>query len=293
MHLLIIGFGDIGARVAALATTAGHTVTVCGRRGRHDAPALPKEGEYRQIDLDRPPSLAGLQIDGTTLLYLAPPPAEGHQDPRVGNLCEALDKTDGRPARIVYASTSGVYGDCQGALVDERRRPNPQTDRSRRRLDAEERFRACARQHQVPLVILRVAGIYGSGRLPLQRLAGMKVLPPEQAPFSNRIHADDLASICLAACERGTDGAIFNVCDSEQSTMSDYFFTLTRIFNLPAPQLIDRQEAQKVMSPEMLSYLAESRRLDNRRLRDELGVVLRYPTLEAGLEAIRTEMTET
>jgi len=287
MHLLIIGYGDIGLRVARLALAAGHSVATSGRRDRESLAELPAGVMHHVIDLDRPETLTGLSITGKTLLYLAPPPAAGRHDPRVQTLCSAFE-TNGRPAKIVYASTSGVYGDCAGALVDESRPPNPQTDRAFRRLDAERSFQTYARQSDSSLVILRIAGIYGPGRLPLQRLAAMKILPPQQAPWSNRIHADDLARICLAACERAESGAIFNVCDGEQSTMSDYFLAVARTFNLPEPAQIDRQEAEKSLSPEMLSYLAESRRLDNRRLREELGIVLQYPTLAEGLQAIHS-----
>jgi len=286
MQLLIIGFGDIGSRVARLARAAGHTIETGGRHEKQQLNTPPVDFVHHVIDLDRPETLTCLATAGKTVLYLAPPPASGQHDPRVQALCGAFE-TGGRPEKIVYASTSGIYGDCGGELIDESRPANPQTDRARRRLDAENSFRSYARQHGCALTVLRIAGIYGPGRLPLQRLAGMKILPPEQAPFSNRIHADDLAAVCLAACERGENGAVFNVCDGEQSTMSDYFLAVARAFDLPAPQLIDRQAAEKTLSAEMLSYLAESRRLDNRRLREQLGITLRYPTLESGLQAIR------
>jgi nucleoside-diphosphate-sugar epimerase len=288
LNLLIIGYGDIGARTAGLAAAAGHTVTVAGRRKPATAPQPAKNIRHLTLDLDQPQTLTNLPVAGATMLYLAPPPATGCHDDRVRALCTALSKSRQRPQRLVYISTSGVYGDCGGAVVNEERPPQPQTDRARRRLDAETVLRIWTQEHLVPLIILRVAGIYGPNRLPLERLAaGMAILEPAASPYSNRIHADDLARICLAAAERGADGDLFNVCDGEESRMSDYFIAVAKAFGLPAPRCLDRQSAATSLSPEMLSYLAESRRLDNRRLREDLGVELLYPNLAAGLAAIR------
>jgi nucleoside-diphosphate-sugar epimerase len=246
-----------------------------------------------QADLDRPESLGLLPTSNNRILYLAPPPESGQTDSRMHNFCEELTRRLPQlPTGIVYVSTSGVYGDCAGELVDESRPVNPQTDRARRRLDAETALQQWGALYRVPIVILRVAGIYGPGRLPLQRLqAGMPVLRPEQSPFSNRIHADDLARVCLAALDRVAAQGVFNVCDGEQSRMTDYFLAVARAFNLPEPEQVDRQEAQQRFSPEMLSYLAESRRLDNRRLLESLSIKLLYPTLESGLRSLFEPLT--
>lgn len=193
---------------------------------------------------------------------------------------------DALPERVIYISTSGVYGDHQGSRVDEQTPPRPGTERARRRLAAEQSLQGWARQHRVDCVILRVGGIYGPGRLPLQRLRqGMPVLRPDLAPPTNRIHADDLAQVCQAAARAGGQCTIYNVCDSEASTMSEYFLAVAEQAGLPPPRQIDWQQAESELSPAMLSFLHESRRMDNGKLLRELDIRLDYPTLAEGLAA--------
>jgi nucleoside-diphosphate-sugar epimerase len=192
------------------------------------------------------------------------------------------------PARIVAISTSGVYGDRRGALVNEDTPPHPQVDRARRRLDMERQLREWTDEHGVPLVILRVGGIYGPGRLPLQRIRDqVPVLQEALAPSTNRIHVDDLVQVCVAAAERGGAGRIYNVSDGQDSNMTEYFYTIADAFGLPRPPEVDWAQAERVMSPGMLSYLRESRRMDNRRMLEELGVTLAYPDLVEGLKNCR------
>ena len=218
------------------------------------------------------------------LYYFAPPPAEGTTDSRLARLLAAIDPSH-RPRRIVYISTSGVYGDCQGALVTEERPPQPLTPRARRRLDAEQTLLGWSEQHGCPVTILRVGGIYGPGRLPLERIRqGMPVLREEEAPPSNRIHADDLARICHCAAGRPGPSTIYNTSDGQHSTMTEYFLAVARAAGLPAPPQITLAEAREQLSPAMLSYLQESRRLDISKLRRELDYTFLYPTLEAGLK---------
>lgn len=236
-------------------------------------------------DLDRPLSLAGLPVADAIVFYLAPPPDTGSGDPRMRTFLGTL-RPDGPPARIVYISTSGVYGDRQGAWVSEDTPPAPTTDRARRRLDAETALLDWHRSSGVPVVILRVGGIYGPGRLPLERLRrGEPVVREEEAPYTNRIHADDLAYVCILAAQRGRPGAIYNVSDGKPTTMTDYFKKVADKYGLPRPPQISLAEARTRLSPAMLSYIEESRRLDTRRLREELGVELRYSNLAAGLAA--------
>ena len=181
-------------------------------------------------------------------------------------------------------STTAVYGDCQGKWIDESKPVNPQTDRGKRRLDAENTLREWATQHNVGYVILRVSGIYGPGRLPIERLQqGLPILREDQAPFSNRIHQDDLAMVCVVAAEKAPNGAIYNVCDGHPSTMSHYFKSVAQALGLPLPPEIDRDKAQQQLSAGMLSYLSESRRMTNEKLLRELDVTLQYPDLAAGL----------
>jgi nucleoside-diphosphate-sugar epimerase len=291
-QLLIVGYGDIGQRVARLAISAGFDVAAASRSIELKANDRDAGVELFTANLDRLGTLAELPTRQAMVLYLAPPPPHGETDPRVELFCKSIYKTE-LPAKVVYLSTSGVYGDCDGELVDETRPPNPETDRAKRRLAAEQAFRTWGMSHGVPIVTLRVAGIYGPGRLPIDRLEkGGPVLRKEQSPYSNRIHADDLARVCLAAVQKGTDGAIYNVCDGEESTMTDYFITIANFFGLPTPPQISMAEAQTQLSAEMLSYLLESRRLDNTRMGERLGVDLLYPELKIGLQAILDETSE-
>ncbi len=289
MSLLIVGYGYLGRRVAHWAA---------GRPGEIRAlvrdPAAGSAAPFRGVDpvpgdLDHQDSLAALPTAGASVLYLAPPPDTGTCDPRMERFCRAA-AGDRRPAKVVYISTTGVYGDCGGAWIDESTPPRPGTDRARRRLAAEQTLVSWGRKERVPVVILRVAGIYGPGRLPLAALgANRPVLDPADSPWTNRIHVDDLARVCLAALERGADGDLLNVCDGEPGTMTDYFFAVADAFGLPRPPLVSRAEAARLLSPAMLSYLDESRRLDCRCLRERLGVTLAYPALAAGLQACLKE----
>jgi nucleoside-diphosphate-sugar epimerase len=171
-------------------------------------------------------------------------------------------------------------------MVTEETPPNPQTGRAKRRLAAEQTLQSWSSQQQTPCVILRVGGIYGPGRLPLERLRqGMPVLKRELAPPTNRIHADDLARVCHAAAAAPGRCAIYNVCDNETSTMSDYFLAVAERAGLPRPRELDWQQAEAELSPAMLSYLHESRRMDNAKMLRELNVELAYPTLDEGLAA--------
>lgn len=285
MEAFIVGCGDIGERVAALCQIRGCAVSALTRRPPH-AERLRGAGITPFLgDLDRPLSLAGLPTRGAMVFYLAPPPDTGTADPRMRTFLGALG-ADAPPARIVYISTSGVYGDKQGAWVSEDTPPAPTSDRSRRRLDAETALLDWHHASGVPVVILRVGGIYGPGRLPLERLRrGEPVVREEECPYTNRIHADDLACVCIAAAELGRPGGIYNVSDGEPGTMTDYFNRVADRCGLPRPAQIPLSEARTRLSAAMLSYLEESRRLDTRRMREELGVELRYPDLARGLEA--------
>lgn len=228
----------------------------------------------------------GLAMAGARLFHLAPPPDQGAEDPQTSRLVQSFEQA-GQPRRIVYLSTTGVYGDCQGAWVDETRPAQPMVDRSRRRWNAEQTLRGWSQTTGGELVILRVAGIYGPERLPLERIRqGAPLVRVDESPYTNRIHVDDLVTVCLAAMEKGRDGAIYHACDGAPSTMTDYFLAVAAAAGLPRPPLIPLAEAGGHLSPGMMSYLAESRRLSNRQMREELGVELRYPTLADGLRGI-------
>jgi nucleoside-diphosphate-sugar epimerase len=285
--MLIIGCGDLGRRVGAYYAVRGGTVTGAAR-GPASLALLPALGLLPlALDLDRP--LPPLPAAGAEVFYFAPPPDRGVEDPRMARVLAAFAR-DGQPRRLVYISTTGVYGDCAGAWVDETRPPRPGADRARRRLDAEQRLQAWGRAGGGEWVILRVAGIYGPGRLPLERIRqGLPLVRAGEAPFTNRIHLDDLVQVCIAAMERPVAGEVFNVSDGEPGTMAAYFDAVADRAGLPRPPKIPMAEAAARLSPGMLSYMRESRRLDNRRLRERLGVTLRYPDLQAGLTACFAE----
>ncbi len=282
-NVLIIGCGDIGHRVAAIEQGEGNRVAALARSDKSARSLKDQNIEPIRGDLDNPRSLQGLQTKGTLLYYFAPPPPGGTTDPRMEAFVSAL-QPPGLPERVALISTTGVYGDCGGAWITENRRPNPQSDRARRRLDAENTLLRWSEATGVPVVVLRVAGIYGPGRLPEKRLrSGEPVLREDDSPWSNRIHADDLARTCFAAARTGRLGATYNVSDGHPSTMTDYFFRVADLLGIPRPPTITMEEARRLLSPGMLSYLAESKRIDNRRMREELGIEPLYPTLESGL----------
>jgi len=281
--VLIVGCGDIGMRVAGLERAAGHSVAGLARS--EDSARRLRAASIVLImgDLDNPSSLAGLPLKDAVVYYFAPPPGKGATDPRMDAFVSVLVPPN-LPARVVLISTTGVYGDCRGEWVTEDRPPNPQADRARRRLAAETVLRRWSETSGVPVVILRVPGIYGPGRLPEERLrAGEPVLREEESPFSNRIHADDLARVCVAAARCRRPSAVYNVSDGHPTTMTDFFFRVADQLRIPRPPALTREEARRRLGEGMLSYLAESKRIDNSRMLKELGVELGYPDLAAGL----------
>ncbi len=266
-----------GWQVAALTSSPGRHAAL------REAGALPLMG-----NLDRPETLARLAGWADAVLHLAPPPGEGAEDRRTANLLHVLARRT-PPRRIVYASTTGVYGDCAGARFDETRAVAPATARAGRRVDAEKQLRAFGRRFGAAVTIMRVPGIYAGDREgghPRERLAaGRPVLRREDDVYTNHIHADDLARACLLALFRGLPQRVVHASDDTELPMGDYFDLAADLCGLPRPPRIARAEAAGVMTPVQLSFLSESRRLDNRRLKEELGLRLRYPHVEQGLLA--------
>ena len=290
--VLIIGCGDIGVRVARILQASGGKVAGLVRSAQGAERLRGYNIEPVMGDLDDAETLTGLPTLGKLVFYLAPPPGGGPVDGRMRSFCAAVG--GGKvPAKIVYMSTSGVYGDCGGDRVTEETPVNPQTSRAQRRVDAETTLLQWGRANKVPVVILRVTGIYGPGRLPLARLQqGHPVLNEKESPPTNRIHADDLAAVCVAAAEKAADGDIFNVSDGQPGTMTGYFNAIADLLELPRPQQVSMAEANQVMNPMMLSYLKESRRMDNRKMIERLGIVLQYPDLESGLNNIVAQLDQ-
>jgi nucleoside-diphosphate-sugar epimerase len=220
-------------------------------------------------------------VDGHWVFYFAPPAPTGHSDQRIGHWLHSLVKQ--RPAKVVLISTTGVYGDCGGRWITEAAPINPQTDRACRRVDAERQIQQWCDARQLPYAILRVPGIYGPRRLPRARLEHcLPVLAEAESPYSNRIHVDDLIRACLAAASSDFIGVV-HVSDGHPSTMTDYFNRVADALRLPRPEQISREEAQQILSREMLSYLSESKRMDITRMRTVLGVEPDYPDLDRGL----------
>ncbi len=281
----IIGCGDIGQRLGKVLLSEHHHVQVTSHfeEGRD---ALAKLGfDVVVANFDYQDDIPEFSVQGHELFYFLPPQGGGTSDYRMLNFCRRLT-VDNCPKKIVYLSTSGVYGDCGDRLVTEETPLNPQTSRAKRRVSAESQLQACAARLGFDLVILRVTGIYGPGRLPLAQLTrGHQVLRAEDSPRTNRIHSLDLVRICAAAMDRGQHGDIFNVCDGEESSMSHYFRSVARKYDLPLPQELTREEAEKIMNPLTLSFLKESRKMTNQKMLDMLQIELLYPTLASGLEA--------
>ncbi len=248
--------------------------------------ALFRAGSASTLTAPKPcPSLAGW---ADTVLHCAPPrrPARPIREP--ANLLAALEAGGILPSRLVYISTSGVYGDCGGAWVDEARPVNPQTARAVRRVDAEERLSAWGRAHGVAVVVLRVPGIYAADRLPTARLLqGTPVLNDQDDVYTNHIHADDLATIALRALASDAPAGVFNASDDSAMKMGAYFDLVADRFGLPRPPRVSRAAAVQAISPAMLSFMGESRRLVNTKMKQVLGVRLRYPTVNEGVPAGR------
>jgi nucleoside-diphosphate-sugar epimerase len=284
-NILIIGCGDIGTRCARLLLPRHHVFALV--RSVATAERLRAAGITPILgDLDQTASLARLGGLANQVLHFAPPSAVGCHDLRTRNLLSALGKRAILPRRLVYISTSGVYGDCGGAQIDETRTPNPQSARGIRRLDAEIQVRLWGQRLGIITPIVRVPGIYALDRLPLTRLRqGMQVLRVEDDVYTNHIHADDLARIAVHALRYGKASRIYHASDDSALKMGDYFDRVASAFDLPFPPRISRAEAEACMPAARLSFMQESRRMSNMRIKRELRVRLQYPDVDATLNA--------
>ena len=297
-NLLVIGYGDV-ARRALPELARRYRVYALVRTKEALFPANsahPKHPRITRIsgDLDQPASLRRLAGIADLVLHLAPPPGNGELDTRTRHLIAALQQGKILPRRVVYISTSGVYGDCAGELISETRRVAPATARAKRRCDAEQQLRRWGQSRGGPVIsILRVPGIYAAERLPLERIRhGDPVLCATDDVFTNHIHADDLARCALAALRQGRPNRIYHASDDSAGPasgglrMADWFDAVADAGKLPRPRRISRIEAQTQLSPLVLSFMGESRRLDNTRLKQELRVRLAYPDVFSGLAKI-------
>ncbi|AMO22271.1 NAD-binding protein [Ramlibacter solisilvae] len=288
-RVLIVGCGDVGMRVAR---ELGGRVTL---RALSSSPSRVAELRAAGItpligNLDEPRSLARLAGLATRLVHLAPPATEHSGawwlDWRTLSLMRVIARR-GRPASCVYASTSGVYGDCGGERVQEFRPLQPRTPRAQRRLDAERLMRHFGRR-AARVSLLRVPGIYAADRPggPRERLLrAHPVLEAADDVYTSHIHADDLARALLAALWRGAPQRIYNICDDTQLKLGDYYDLAADVYGLPRPRRVSRVAAADELPLSVLSFMNESRRLDNSRLKRELRVRLRFPTVGEGLRS--------
>jgi nucleoside-diphosphate-sugar epimerase len=292
-RILIVGCGDIALRMLPLLVSRYRVFALVRRaRTRELARALgavPIHG-----DLDDRKSLSRLAGLADIVLFLAPPPAlatpgsQNVHDPRTGRLLAALATRGSLPQRLIYISTTGVYGDCGGEEIDETRPCRAATERARRRIDAETRFRAFGRRHGVAVGILRVPGIYAADRLPVERLRRNEpVAETADDAWTSHIHADDLARLVVVALSRARPGRVYNAVDDSRLRMGDYFDLVADALQLARPPRLPRSSLAQCLTPTALSFLDESRRIRNERLVRELRFILRYPTVADGLATLR------
>jgi nucleoside-diphosphate-sugar epimerase len=288
-RILIVGAGDVAGRAIPWLVTRFKVYALtrrsdaCERLRRLGA--TPVQG-----DLDQRASLTRLAGLADVVLHCAPPPRDGTDDPRTAHLLAALAAGRSLPQRIIYISTTGVYGDCAGARIDETYPARPSTARALRRVAAETRLRDFGARHGVAVSILRAPGIYAADRLPLERLRrGDPVPPAGEDPFTNHIHAEDLARMACLALFRARAGRVYNAVDLTDLRMGEYFDLAARTFGLPCPPRADWAELAARLSPMALSFLAESRRISGARALRELRVRLRHPTVADGFAAAIAE----
>ena len=290
-RVLIVGSGDVAAR--AIPWLVQRFKVIALTRRPDVAPALRALGACALLgDLDDRGSLERIAGIADAVLHFAPPPALGQRDTRTTHLLAALASRGSLPQRLVYISTSGVYGDCGGEWVDETRPCKPRNPRAIRRVDAEAQVRRFGRRHGVAVSILRAPGIYASDRLPIERLTRADpVLASDDDVFTNHIHADDLARLSCIALFRARPGRVINASDQSCLKMGDYFDLVADSFALPRPPRVPRSQIGEYLSPITLSFMGESRRLDNRRIGEDLRIQLRFPTVADGLSAARASVT--
>lgn len=284
-RILIIGCGDIGLRVARRLTRSYRVFALTSSPNRfqelREVGATPILG-----NLDQSESLWRLSGLAQIVIHLAPPQNQGNRDCRTRNLIRILAQAPDVVRRLIYISTTGVYGDHGGAEVSETTPVQPQSERAHRRVDAERALRLWAPSHGVSLTILRVPGIYAADRLPLERLhSKTPALLPEEDAYSNHIQSDDLANLICAAVYHGKPQRVINTCDGGETKMGDYFDEVADAFGIERPPRMPASEVQKVVSPMLWSFMRESRRVTNTRL-PELKTPLRYPSVSHFLKTI-------
>ncbi len=277
--VVVVGVGYTGRRILERLPTAA--ATGLSRSAVHS----PRPTAV--LDLDAASELPIRLPDTFDVIYTVPPARSTAEDLRLQTLLDLLEPP---PGRFVYISTSGVYGNHDGAWVDEATPPSPGTPRAKRRQDAEQRLTAWGKRRSVEIVILRAPGIYGPGRLGIERIRrGTPILVEADANPGNRIHVDDLAASAIRALSRAVPPGVFNVGDGDQRSSTWFVHEVARQIGLPTPPTVSRSEAEKTFSRQRLSFLAESRRVDTTKMREVLGFVPQYGNAEDGIRASLAE----
>ena len=272
----VIGAGYTGTRVLRLLGAASGVAF-----SRSELPGFVSH----RLDLDQDPAI--LAAMPRRVLYTVPPPQDSSGDARLARFLGALTEP---PERIVYLSTTGVYGDLRASVASETTRPAPLTPRARRRLAAEEMLQSWCASHETLCIILRVPGIYGPGRLGIERIMAREpYIREEDANPGNRIHADDLAGASIAALSRNIPAGIYNVGDGDSRSSTWFGLTVARLAGLPPPPLVSRAEAERTFGTRRMSFLAESRTLDTQKMRQVMGFRPEYENAEDGIRASLAE----
>lgn len=280
----IVGCGYLGRRLGRQLAKdhdvfglVGSTQKIKSLRSEHIEPLV------LNLDHAKPRDLSPIWVRNAALVYLVPPPAEGESDTRLDRFLQVLRE---RPEVFVYVSTTSVYGTSQNDALDEASPINPVSARARRRVSAEHMTRVWCTENEVRRVVLRVPAIYGPGRMPSERLRrGEPCVRPSEAGVTNRIHVDDLVEVCLAAIRNPEARGVYNVSDGNRYTQAEFLNRVAKATGLPPPPEVSMEEAQLTFDPERLSYFEGSRLLSNQRMREELGVQLKYADLDAGIQA--------
>jgi|TARA_B110000879_G_scaffold50999_1_gene72150 nucleoside-diphosphate-sugar epimerase len=281
-NTIIAGCGFLGRALIPLLISQQEDALCLMQSKQSEDLVLALNMPTQRLNFDQADEFEVLDTQAKDIYYFAPPPKTDDNDQRMLNFllhCESAI-----PRRIVYISTSGVYGDCNGDWVNEDAELKPLTSRAKRRVSAESSLLAFSKKNNCEYQILRVGGIYGAERLPLHRLSAIKVIHPQQAPYSNRIHVDDLARVCHAAMSANVCNEIFNVADGSPSSMTDFYFSIADRAKLERPQAVSLEAAKAELSSAMLSFINEARRLDISKMQQLLQPKLYYPDLQAGLD---------
>ena len=286
INISIVGCGYIGKKVASKLLSLGASVEcyVHSIGSKEACEALSLRVNILELDNSDFSNEWHVQ-DNNVIAYFAPPPRQGVIDTRMTNFISTLERLDSIPDKIVLISTTGIYGDCQGEWIDESRAVNPQADRAHRRLSAENQLQQFCQSKKIECIIFRVPGIYAMDKLPVKRISsGEPIVNAIDSGYTNRIHAEDLSEFCVEALMQKIKPGIYNCCDGNPSTMNDYFVRVADFLGIDRPKEISLQQAEKELSIGMLSYLAESKRISNKKLLDNFSTKLTYPDLKSTLQ---------